>query len=84
MAKLPRTGIAYQCLDEREVTLAEIVVGLGLKPLSKKAEREIRNRLGFALATWDEPYAVLQDCPSSEFLGQRTVSFKGGSGSSGC
>jgi len=24
------------------------------------------------------------DCPSSEFLGQRTVSFKGGSGSSGC
>jgi hypothetical protein len=60
MAKLPRTGIAYQCLDEREVTLAEIVAGLGLKPLSKKAEREIRNRLGLALATWDEPYAVLQ------------------------
>jgi hypothetical protein len=60
MAKLPRTGVAYQCLDEREVTLAEIVASLGLKPRSKKAEREIRNRLGFALAKWDEPYTALQ------------------------
>jgi hypothetical protein len=60
MAKLPRTGVAYQCLDEREVTLAEIVASLGLKPFSKRAEREIRNRLGFALAKWDEPYTALQ------------------------
>ena len=60
MAKLPRTGVAYQCLDEREVTLAEIVASLGLKPRSKKAEREIRDRLGFALAKWDEPYTALQ------------------------
>ena len=54
MAKLPRTGVAYRSPDEREVT------SLGLKPLSKKAEREIRDRLGFALATWDEPYTALQ------------------------
>jgi hypothetical protein len=60
MAKLPRTGVAYRSPDEREVTLAEIVASLGLKPLSKKAEREIRDRLGFALATWDEPYTALQ------------------------
>ena len=60
MAKLPRTDVAYRSLDEREVTLAEIVASLGLKPLSKKAEREIRNRLGFALAMWDEPHTGLQ------------------------
>jgi len=60
MAKLPKSGIKYQFLDEREVTLAEIVASLGLKPLSKKAQREIRRRLGFALAMWDEPYTALQ------------------------
>ena len=60
MAKLPKSGIEYQCLDEREVTLAEIVASLGLKPLSKKAQREIRRRLGFALAMWDEPHTALQ------------------------
>lgn len=60
MAKLPQSGIAYRSLDEREVTLAEIVARLGLKRLSKKAEREIRARLGFALASWDEPYGGLQ------------------------
>ena len=60
MAKLPRTGVAYQCLSECDSTLAEIVAGLGLKPLSKKTEREIRNRLGFALAKWEEPNTALQ------------------------
>jgi hypothetical protein len=60
MPKLPRTGVAYRSLDEREVTLAEIVASLGLKRLSKKAEREIRDRLGVALAMWDEPYSALQ------------------------
>jgi hypothetical protein len=60
MAKLPRTGVAYQCLSECDNTLAEIVASLGLKPLSKKAEREVRNRLGLALAKWEEPYTALQ------------------------
>jgi hypothetical protein len=60
MAKLPKSGIGYQCLDEREVTLAEIVASLRLKPLSKKAERNIRDRLGFALATYDEPHTAVQ------------------------
>jgi hypothetical protein len=60
MAKLPRTGVSYQILDERDVTLAEIVASLGLKRLTKKAEREIRHRLGFAVAMWDEPYTALQ------------------------
>jgi hypothetical protein len=60
MAKLPRTGVAYQILDEREISLADIIASLGLKPLSKKSEREIRDRLGFALATWDEPYTAVQ------------------------
>jgi hypothetical protein len=59
MAKLPKSGIGYQCLDEREVRLAEVVASLGLKPLGK-TEREIRDRLGFALATWDEPHTALQ------------------------
>ena len=60
MAKLPRTGVAYQCLYECEITLAEIVASLKLKPLNKKAEREIRHRLGLALAKWEEPYTALQ------------------------
>ena len=60
MAKLPRTGVAYQCLYEPDVTLAEIVASLGLKPLSKNAEREMRDRLGFALAKWEEPNTALQ------------------------
>ena len=30
------------------------------------------------------PRAALVECPSSEYLGQRAASFKGGSGSSGC
>ena len=45
MAKLPRTGVAYQCLYECDIILAKIVSSLGLKPLGKKAEREIRHRL---------------------------------------
>ena len=60
MAKLPRTGAAYQYLDERDTTLAKIVSSLGLKPLSEKAEREFRDRLGLALAKWDEPKTALQ------------------------
>ena len=60
MAKLPRTGVAYRCLSECDSTLAKIVASLGLKPLSKKAEREIRHRLGLALAKWEEPYTALQ------------------------
>jgi hypothetical protein len=60
MAKLPRTGVAYRSIDERESTLAEVVASLGLKPLSEKAERKIRDRLGFGLAMWDEPYTTLQ------------------------
>jgi hypothetical protein len=60
MAKLLRPGITYQSLDEREVTLNEIVSSLRLKRLSKKTECEIRDRLGFALAMWDEPYTALQ------------------------
>ncbi len=60
MAKLPRTGVAYQCLYEYDGTLAELIASLGLKPLSKNAERKIRNRLGFALAKWQEPNTALQ------------------------
>ena len=60
MAKLPRTGAAYQYLDERDTTFAKIVSSLGLKPLSEKAEREFRDRLGLALAKWDEPKTALQ------------------------
>ena len=60
MAKLPRTGVAYQCLYEWEGSLAEIVSSLGLKPLSRKAEREIRNQLGVALGKWEEPKTALQ------------------------
>ena len=55
MAKLPRTGVAYQSLYEYDGTLAELIASLELKPLSKNAERKIRNRLGFALAKWEEP-----------------------------
>ena len=59
MAKLPRSGVGYQCLYECEGTLPEIMASLGLKPLSKSAERKIRNRLGFALSKWEEPYAAI-------------------------
>jgi hypothetical protein len=56
MAKLPRTGQSYQVLDEREHTLSDVVASLGLKPLSKRSERSIRDRLGHALGQWEEPY----------------------------
>jgi hypothetical protein len=67
MAKLPQTGVAYRCLYEYDCTLLEIMESLGLKPLGKKAERELRDRLGFALAQWEEPcYAVeVKDVVSS-------------------
>jgi hypothetical protein len=60
MARLPRSGVGYQCLYEWEGTLQEIMASLGLKPLSKGAERKIRNRLGFALSKWEEPYAATE------------------------
>jgi hypothetical protein len=59
MAKLPHSGVGYQCLYECEGTLPEIMASLGLKPLSKGAEHKIRNRLGFALSKWEEPYAAI-------------------------
>lgn len=60
MAKLPRSGVGYQCLNEYEGTLRQIMARLALKPLSKRAERELRNRLGFALALWEEPYTAVE------------------------
>jgi hypothetical protein len=60
MAKLPRTGVSYQMLDERKVTLEGIIESQGLKRLSKKAARVVRDRLGFALSMWDEPHTALQ------------------------
>jgi hypothetical protein len=65
MVKLPKSGVAYQFLFERDptrrgpdVTLAEIVTSLGLKPLTPRAEREIRDRLGFAMGKWQSPRAT--------------------------
>ena len=65
MVKLPKSGVAHQFLFERDptrgepdVTLAQIVASLGLKPLSARAERDIRDRLGFALAKWETPRAT--------------------------
>jgi hypothetical protein len=60
MAKLPRTGVAYKCLYEQEHSLSEVMASLGLKPLSKKAERSLRERLGFALGKWEEPCAGVE------------------------
>jgi hypothetical protein len=60
MAKLPQTGVAYQCLYGYDCTLSEVMASLGLRPLSKKAEGELRFRLGVALALWEEPYAAIQ------------------------
>ena len=60
MAKLPRTGVGYQFLYERDCTLPQVMASLGLKPLSRKAERKIRDRLGFALAKWEEPYSPVE------------------------
>jgi hypothetical protein len=62
MVRIPKSGVTYQFpfeLDpgrrEPDVTLADIVKSLGLKPLTGKAEREIRRRLGFALGKWEAP-----------------------------
>lgn len=71
MAKLPKIGVEYRFIDEREVTLTEIVASLGLKPLRKKAQQEIRHRLGFALALWDEPYTALQTKSVADTLKKR-------------
>lgn len=56
MAKLPKTGVTYSSLYEKDCTLAEVIKNLGLKSLSRKAERQIRDRLGFALGTWEAPH----------------------------
>jgi hypothetical protein len=56
MAKLPRSGISYQCLFEWERSLSQVIASLGLKPLSKKAECKLREELGLAIAKWEEPY----------------------------
>jgi hypothetical protein len=65
MVKLPKSGVAYLTLFERDpsqrepdVTLSEIVANLGLTPLTRKAEREIRARLGFAMGKWEAPHAT--------------------------
>ncbi len=65
MVKIPKSGVSYQFLFERDprprgtdVTLTEIVAKLGLKPLSPEAERDIRDRLGFALGRWQPPPAT--------------------------
>jgi hypothetical protein len=60
MAKLPRTGVGYQFLYEYDCTLPQVMGSLGLKPLSRKVERQIRNQLGFALAKWEEPYTAIE------------------------
>ena len=60
MAKLPRTGVAYQCLYEQEHSLSEVMASLGLKPLSTKAARGLRERLGFALGKREEPCAGVE------------------------
>ena len=60
MAKLPRSGVGYQCLYEYDCTLSEVMASLGLKPLSKKAERKIRQQLGLALGKWEEPYTEVE------------------------
>jgi hypothetical protein len=65
MVKLPKSGAAYQSLFERDptrrepdVALPQIVASLGLKPLTANAERDIRDRLGFALGKWESPHAT--------------------------
>ena len=60
MAKLPLTGVGYQFLYEYDCTLPQVMASLGLKPLSKKAERKIRTQLGFALPKWEDPNAALE------------------------
>jgi hypothetical protein len=60
MAKLPPTGVGYQCAVGCGSTLPEIIASLGLKPLKRAAERKFRDRLGFALALWEEPYTAIQ------------------------
>jgi len=60
MAKLPKAGAAYQCLYEQERSLSEVMTDLGLKRLSKKAEGELRYRLGIAIADWEEPYPPVE------------------------
>lgn len=57
MARIPPAGVGFQCFYEYEVTLAEVIAGLGLKPLDEEAERRCRQRVGFAIAKWREPNA---------------------------
>ncbi len=65
MVKLPKSGVSYQFLFERDprprgthVTLSEIIAELGLKPLTPETERDIRDCLGFALGRWQPPRAT--------------------------
>src|SRR5262245_26697841 len=74
MAKLPRTGVAYQGLYEHECALSKVIENLGLKRLSKKAERQLRQRLGFAIAKWEEPYPAIEIDDVARLLKSRASS----------
>jgi hypothetical protein len=52
MARLPRSGISFATLDEREVTLKDVISGLGFRPLPDKDERFVRSKMGFAIGQW--------------------------------
>src|SRR5262249_53270699 len=74
MAKLPRTGVAYRSLYQQKCTLSEFIERLGLKRLSKKAERQLRQRLGFAIAKWEEPYPAFEIDDVARLLKSRASS----------
>src|SRR5262245_41625868 len=74
MAKLPRTGVAYQSLYQQKCALSEVIENLGLKRLSKKAERQLRQRLGFAIAKWEEPYPAIEIDDVARLLKSRASS----------
>lgn len=54
MARIEHPGVGLQLPDEREVRLANVLAGLGLRPLDEKELHELRTEIGFALGRWRE------------------------------
>ena len=53
MAKLPRAGVAYQCLDEQERSFPLAWRASGSNPHSERSgTSELRQELGLAIGKW--------------------------------
>src|SRR5262245_50740587 len=52
MARVRRSGQAFATLNETEITLEQVVSGLGFRAFTTSEERTVRDKLGEAIGQW--------------------------------